>query len=75
MMLDKRALERLLALDDAALTAVIRQLAASAGVDTSNLQFSNAELANIRRALSLATEGDTSDASEIIKSLKRQSGG
>lgn len=75
MMLDKRALERLLSLDDAALTAVIRQLAASAGVNTANLHFDSAALANIRRALSLATEGDTSYANEIIKSFKRQSGG
>ena len=75
MMLDKRALERLLSLDDAALTAVIKQLAVSAGVDTSKLRFGSAELANIRRALSLATEGDTSYATEIIKSFKRQSGG
>lgn len=75
MMLDKRALERLLSLDDAALTAVIRQLAASAGVNTANLHLGGTELANIRRALSLATEGDASYANEIIKSFKQRSGG
>lgn len=74
MMLDKNAIERLLSLDDTALTAVIRQLAASAGVDTKNLRFGSAELTNIRRALSLATEGDTSLAMDILKNFKRQSG-
>ena len=74
MMLDKRAIERLLSLDDQALTAVIRQIAAGAGVDTSKLSFGSAELASIRRALSLATEGDTSHAAEIIKNFKRMSG-
>ncbi len=72
MMLDKNALERLLSLDDAALTAVIRQLAASAGVNTANLNFGKTELDNIRRALSLATQGDTSLAMDIIKSFKKQ---
>ena len=74
MMLDKRAIERLLSLDDAALIAVIKQLAASAGVDTASLRFGSAELANIRRALSLATEGDTSLAMDILKSFKGRSG-
>ena len=74
MMLDKNAIERLLSLDDASLTAVIRQLAASAGVNTANLNFGKAELENIRRALSLATEGDTSLAMNIIKNFKKQSG-
>ncbi len=72
MMLDRNALERLLSLDDAALTAVIRQLAAGAGVNTANLNFGKAELDNIRRALSLATEGDTSLAMDIIKNFKKQ---
>ena len=74
MMLDKNAIERLLSLDDASLTAVIRQLAASAGVNTANLNFGKTELENIRRALSLATEGDTSLALNIIKNFKKQSG-
>ena len=74
MMLDKHAIERLLSLDDAALTAVIKQLAASAGVNTANLRFGSSELANIRRALSLATEGDTTLAMDILKNFKRQSG-
>lgn len=74
MMLDKNAIERLLLLDDAALTAVIRQIAASAGVNTANLKFGKTELDNIRRALSLATEGDTSLAMDILKNFKKQSG-
>ena len=75
MMLDKRAIERLLSLDDEALVAVIKQLAASAGVNTTNLRFGSAELANIRRALSLATEGDTSLAMDILKNFKGRSWG
>ena len=74
MMLDKNAIERLLLLDDAALTAVIRQIAASAGVNTANLKFGKTELDNIRRALSLATEGDTSLAMDILRNFKKQSG-
>ena len=74
MMLDKKAIERLLALDDAALSSVIKGLAQGAGIDTSRIKLGKTELDGIRKALSLATEGDTSYAMDIIKNYKKLSG-
>ena len=75
MTLDKKAIEKLLALDDAALSTVIKGLAQGAGIDVSKIKLGKSELDGIRKALSLATEGDTSYASEIVKNFKKLSGG
>ena len=70
MNLDKNSINKLLALDDARLAVVIRQLASSAGISPSSLNLGPAELSAIRQALSMATEGDLSRAAELIKGFK-----
>lgn len=70
MTLDKNSINMLLSLDDARLAIVIRQLAASSGIPADSLKLGSAELAGIRSALSMATEGDVSRAAELIKSYK-----
>lgn len=68
MMLDKRAIDMLLTLDDAKLTLVIKRLAADAGVDPSALSIGEKELAGLRAALTNATDSDISRAAELLKS-------
>lgn len=70
MNLDKNSIGKLLALDDARLAVVIRQLASSAGISPSSLNLGQSELNAIRQALSMATEGDLSRAAELIKNFK-----
>lgn len=70
MMLDKKALDMLLSLDDARLTMVIAKIASDAGLDASNLRIGSAELAGLRSALSIATESDLARAAELIKNYK-----
>ena len=70
MMLDKRAVDMLLALDDRQLTAVIQRIARDAGIDPSLLNADPARIAGIRAALSMATDSDLQRAGELIKSYK-----
>lgn len=69
-MLDKKAVNMLLTLDDAKLALVIRKIAGDAGIDASNLKIGPSEIAGIRSALSSATDSDLSRADELIKSFK-----
>lgn len=71
MNLDKNSINMLLSLDDARLSVVIRQLAASAGISPDSVNIGPNELAAIRQALSLANDGDLSRAAEIVKSFKK----
>lgn len=68
MMLDKRAIDILLSLDDAKLSLVIKKLAADAGVDPSAIKIGENELSGLRAALSCATESDITRAVELLKS-------
>lgn len=70
MMLDKKAIDTILTLDDEKLTFVIQRLAASAGIDPSSLKIGKSELDGIRAALSVATDGDIQRFSELIKKYK-----
>jgi hypothetical protein len=70
MMLDKRAIDMLLNLDDARLALVIKKLAADAGIDPSALNFGEKELSGLRAALSVATDSDIARAGELLKSYK-----
>ncbi len=71
MNLDKNSINMLLSLDDARLSVVIRQLAASAGIPADSIRLGENELKGIRQALSMATDGDISRAAELIKSYKQ----
>ena len=70
MMLDKRAIDMLLCLDDAKLALVIKKLAADAGIDPSAVNLGEKELSGLRAALSTATDSDISRAGELLKSYK-----
>ena len=71
MQLDKKTLEKMLALDDASLTAVIRSLADSSGLDLSTFQISPNDINSIRRALSSATDEDLRLATEQLRDFRR----
>ena len=51
MQIDRRMLERLLALDDAQLEAVIKRVAAQAGIDPAQLGLNPANMQQIRRTM------------------------
>ena len=58
MNLNKKALERIRSLNDEELAALIRSVAAEAGVDSSRLSLSQSELASLRSALAVASIED-----------------
>ena len=58
MNFDKKSLDRLLSLDDAELSQIIREIAAEAGVDASGISLGEAELKKLRTFLSLASADD-----------------
>ena len=70
MMLDKKAVDMLLTLDDRRLALVLKKIIADAGVDPSGINLGEKELSGIRAALSGATNEDLSRAAEIIQSYK-----
>lgn len=71
MMLDKRSIDMLLALDDATLSRVIARLAKDSGIDPSGIKLGERELSGIRMALAGATDKDIARATELIKSYKK----
>ena len=74
MMLDKRSVEMLLRLSDDQLIAVIKKLASDAGIDTSSLNISGAQIASIRQALSVATDEDLKRATSLIDKFRGSNG-
>ena len=58
MNFDKKSLKKLLSLNDDELIKVLLDLGNEAGVDTKDLQISNADLMKIRTFLSMASEDD-----------------
>lgn len=58
MKLDKRALERLLALSDDQLLQVIQKLAAESGINLGAMNIGKGDLARLRAALHGADDGD-----------------
>ncbi len=72
MKLDKRAIDRLLSLNDAQLLEVIRRLSQEQGLDLSAFSMTPDNAASIRAALALATSEDLARANEQLKQLQRQ---
>ena len=56
MKLDRKALERLLSLNDAQLAAVIEKLTREYGLDLSGLHLSTADMTALRRTLRVTTD-------------------
>ena len=67
MKLDKRALERLLALSDDQFMQVVEKLAAESGINLSAMNIGKGELARLRAALHGAYDED-------VERMKRQFG-
>ena len=74
MKLDKKAVQRLLALNDAQLAAVIVQLASDNGLDAAALSMGPNDMANVRRALEMASDDDFTAAAEQIGRMRRENG-
>jgi hypothetical protein len=70
MKLDKNAVSRLLALNDAQLQAVIVRLAGENGIDLAGLSIRPSDIAGVRRALEMATDEDISRAAEQLGQLR-----
>ncbi len=71
MKLDKKALDRLLTLNDENLKKMIEAIAAESGLDLSSFGISAGDIASVRAALSGATDEDLKKAAEQIEEFKR----
>ena len=71
MKLDKEAVARLLALNDAQLQAVIVRLAGENGIDLGGLSIRPSDIASVRRALAMATDEDIARAAQQLGQLGR----
>ena len=58
MKLDRKALERLLSLNDAQLQTVIQKLATDYGLDLSSLQIKQGDMAGLRRFLQRTSDAE-----------------
>lgn len=67
MQLDKRTLDRLLALDDEQLKHVIRQIARESGISEEQLGLDPTSVQSIRMALGMASEADLERLGEIYR--------
>ncbi len=70
MNIDKNMLQSLASLDDAALSAAIRMIAASSGLHLGNAEFSKTTLDALRSALRGANEADIAKAKQIFEGFK-----
>lgn len=70
MNIDKTMLNSLAAMDDAALSAAIRMIAASSGLNLGNATFSKTTLDALRGALRGADESDIANAKRIFEGFQ-----
>ena len=71
MKLDRNAVNRLLALNDAQLSALIRRLAGENGIDLAGIAIRPDDIASVRRALQMASDEDIGLAAQQIEQLRR----
>lgn len=71
MKLDRSAVRRLLALNDAQLQALITRLAGENGIDLAGFTIRPDDIASVRRALEMATDEDIRTAAEQIARMRR----
>ena len=64
MNFNKKAISQLLTLDDESLIGVIKGIAIEAGVDPSKISLKPSDIANIRAALSVASNEDIAKFAE-----------
>ncbi|MBR0443625.1 MAG: hypothetical protein IIX15_04725 [Clostridia bacterium] len=70
MKLDKNAVARLLALNDAQLQAVIVRLAGENGIDLGGISIRPSDIAGVRRALEMATDEDIDRAARQLGQMR-----
>lgn len=71
MKLDRNAVRRLLALNDAQLKALITRLAGESGIDLAGISIRPDDIASVRRALEMATDEDINLAAQQIEQMRR----
>ncbi len=71
MQLDRKMLNRLLAMNDEQLGALIGQIAAETGIDPAELGMRPQDIAGIRQALGSATEADLEKLNEVYEDYRR----
>ena len=71
MKLDRNAVRRLLALNDAQLKALITRLAGESGIDLAGISICPDDIASVRRALEMATDEDINLAAQQIEQMRR----
>lgn len=70
MKLDRKALERLLSLNDAQLAAVIEKLTREYGVDLSSMNISTSDMAALRRTLRNTTDEELLNFTRNLRGKK-----
>lgn len=70
MNIDKNMLNALASLDDKALAATIRMIAATSGLDLGNMQFDPKTLDALRAAMRGANDEDVANAKRIFEGFK-----
>lgn len=71
MKLDRSAVRRLLSLNDAQLSALIRRLAGENGIDLAGIAIRPDNIAAVRKALEMASDEDIDLAAQQIEGLRR----
>lgn len=74
MKLDRNAVRRLLALNDAQLQALITRLAGENGIDLAGFTIRPDDIASVRKALEMATDEDIAIAAQEIGRRRRDNG-
>ncbi|MBQ8207979.1 MAG: hypothetical protein IJZ89_04500 [Clostridia bacterium] len=72
MKLDRKALDRLLSMNDEQLKGVIESLAAESGLDLRSFGITEDNIASIRKALTGATDEDIKKASEQLEEFNKR---
>lgn len=72
MKIDKNMLDRLADLDDRSLSAAIRMIAASSGIDLGDTKLDPASLNALRTAMRGATDEDIANAKSIFEGYSGQ---
>ena len=67
MQLDRKMLDRLLALNDRQLEAVVERLASEYGLDLSRFQVREGDMESLRRAIRNASDADLLSITEQLK--------
>ena len=71
MQIDQKTLSRLLSMNDAQLGAIIRGIAAEAGIDPAQLGLNPDNIASVRRALGAATDADLAQMNALYESYRQ----